>query len=519
MVHCFDGVEGKVDKWRPAVALGTSVDHPSASLIFAQQCTNAVGRQTIGPGKQLFGHACANGGVVLRPGRGFHKVLCAHGKDHGAYCGSFCPHADPSDTTGPRCEQAWAVDDMGAYLRRETDAYREAPGWGHYNEFLLDGNVWDAALPMSIEAFLTSRGDGSMSKRAHDSFLERYGVSSADVPLLTMTRSLTGLLVVGTKFAEHGDPERMDFGNGWNNRPPYHFQSNEAPAMHGPALSPPPPLPPPHPPPPRPPPLPRVLDDLNLRFRNGRPSNDLEEVGIILKQFDGLERAGRPWEACEGRACSCQGATLPGRVSAMIAYKGLSDRADRRGIPLPFRDRSGVVLRNAALSLECLYGVDAATFNLKDETQPGCTISRCDTTGEGLCEHGSRMDDCAHGDLCGFSGGAPTAWQPSDLALMLTMHKKYGSEYKERTFHSGYNEVIIASATLNRRLPHSIAAFFTLDGAYPYAKGGDRDVGVDDVTKAHRDFLQRYGLSEAQVPLLTLTPEEWDTPFSQVDRR
>jgi hypothetical protein len=36
----------------------------------------------IGVGQQLFGHGCANGGVVLRPG--MHTVLCGHGKDHGA---------------------------------------------------------------------------------------------------------------------------------------------------------------------------------------------------------------------------------------------------------------------------------------------------------------------------------------------------------------------------------------------------------------------------------------------------
>ena len=96
-----------------------------------------------GIGKQLFGHACANGGVVLKPGKGVNKLLCAHEKDHGAYCGEFCPRAldlfsgrvgVPEDMQPPWCAQAWAPADVHVYLRRATDAYRADHGWGHYNE-------------------------------------------------------------------------------------------------------------------------------------------------------------------------------------------------------------------------------------------------------------------------------------------------------------------------------------------------------------------------------------------------
>ena len=151
----------------------------------------------------------------------------------------------------------------------------------------------------------------------------------------------------------------------------------------------------------------------------------MAEIGLILKQFDGLETAGRPWEACEGNACYCQGATMPGRVSAMIAYRGLSEREDREGIPLPFEGRAGVVLRNSEVSFECMYGIDGATFNLKDPRHPGCTAEMCDTSGDGLCQHGTRADDCAHGDMCGFTGAPPTAFHPRDMKLLLEMHAKY----------------------------------------------------------------------------------------------
>ena len=97
---------------------------------------------------------------------------------------------------------------------------------------------------------------------------------------------------------------------------------------------------------------------LNARFREGRASDDVREVGIIFKQFDGQETdPTRPWEACAGVACKCQGGeTCPGRTSAMIASKRLGDRADRRAVPLPFVDRAGIG-RRLALSTHGVHGM------------------------------------------------------------------------------------------------------------------------------------------------------------------
>ena len=172
----------------------------------------------MGPGKELFGHACASGGVILRPGSN-HKVMCAHARDHGAYCGSFCPSPG-----GKLCSDAWRPEDIGEYLRLQTLSYRSSPEYGYYNEFLIHGLVWDRNLPHSIEGFLTSKGDGMVSSRAHADFLKKYGVSAEDYPLLTMTRSLTKLFVVGKKFAEKGDPTGVERGPGWLDRPPYSFE-------------------------------------------------------------------------------------------------------------------------------------------------------------------------------------------------------------------------------------------------------------------------------------------------------
>ena len=271
-----------------------------------------------------------------------------------------------------------------------------------------------------------------------------------------------------------------------------------------PPATPPPPSPPPSPPrrPARP-----TLIEINERFRTGRPSSDLSEIGVIFKQFDGLETAGRPWESCVGDTCHCQGATLPGRVSAMIAYAGLASRTDRKAISLPFGDRSGVVLRNSELAFECMYGIDGATFNLIDPERPGCTASVCDAAK--LCYHGTMTDKCHNGDMCGFVGAPPTAWHPRDVKLFLEMHKALGAPYKPPSFHSGYNEVIISSARLNRRLPDAVDAFFVLD--HKYAR---TDALSIDVVQAHRDFLKHYAKTEEEVPLLMLNPSSWEAPFS-----
>ena len=258
---------------------------------------------------------------------------------------------------------------------------------------------------------------------------------------------------------------------------------------------------------------------LNARFRDGQPSDNITEVGIIFKQFDGLEAPLRPWEACVGPLCKCwgqQGEMMPGRVSAMIAYRGLRRRADRVAIPLPYPDRTGVVLRNSEVSLECLYGIDGATNRmakgLTDPSHPGCTTTLCDTRS--LCALGNLSDGCGYGrSMCGFVGEPATAWHAADLKLLMTMHRAYGTKYTPPGFHSGYNEVILSSATLNARLPAVVEAFFVVEGAH-----ANHDATGIDVVRAHRDFLERYRLTEAEVPLLKLSPSQWDAPFSPLRR-
>ena len=71
---------------------------------------------------------------------------------------------------------------------------------------------------------------------------------------------------------------------------------------------PPPPRPPPHPLPPKHPVLAHI-EVINKRFREGKPSSQLEAVGVLMHQWDGQEEGdkGRPWQMCLDN-CMCQGA-------------------------------------------------------------------------------------------------------------------------------------------------------------------------------------------------------------------
>ena len=274
----------------------------------------------------------------------------------------------------------------------------------------------------------------------------------------------------------------------------------------GEAPAPPVPSPPHLPPQPVPPPgvpVGRGVQAINERFRNGHPSAKPEEVGVFLHMWDGQEEADKPWQMCIEH-CMCQGQFIPGRISSMIVYASLKDRADRKGIPLPF-SRGGILLHPSHLQLDCLYGIDAATYQLQDASHPGCTAEFCDPN--------NFMDQNGNAG-CGFSGAPATAWAPTDLKPLLEAHAKYGSSWKESGFHSGYNEIIINSKNHNAHLPHAVEAFFHVKGHSPVTD----DLGysiVIDVEKAHRAFLDEYGLTAEDVPLLVIDPGDWNAPFTR----
>lgn len=170
---------------------------------------------------------------------------------------------------------------------------------------------------------------------------------------------------------------------------------------------------------------------LNARFRSGRPSNILNQTGIILHQFDGLETDGAPYRMCIER-CQCQGMQLHGRISSSIISAALHERRDRRAVPLPFGSRGGLLINPNAAQVSCLYGIDGRTIDYgpswedSSTVPPGCSRSRCKRS-DGLGQEGWRYDGW-HGmtGRCGFDGQPAIAWSPSEMDMLLQAHLEHG---------------------------------------------------------------------------------------------
>ena len=272
-----------------------------------------------------------------------------------------------------------------------------------------------------------------------------------------------------------------------------------------------PPRPPASPAPPFPPPAPQAppragARGVNARFARGHPSSSMEDIGVLMHQWDGQEDHdhGRPYQMCVER-CMCQGAFIHGRVSTMVIYQGLHERSDRVKVPLPFGNRGGILLNPSVAQVDCLYPIDGGTYRLNSADRPGCSSS--------FCRPGSRDRNGGWSNACGFNGAPATAYAPKDMQTLLELHREHGPHYKAPGWHSGYNEVIINSRHYNAHLPDSVEGFFYPRGANPVT--GDLGYGITvDVRKVHRDFLAKYSLTAEQVPLLEFDPADWAMPFS-----
>ena len=57
-----------------------------------------------------------------------------------------------------------------------------------YNEFMVDGFFWNAHLPHSIEAIVSSPGD-PQARKLHAKFIKAYGLKPSDVPLVSFNKA------------------------------------------------------------------------------------------------------------------------------------------------------------------------------------------------------------------------------------------------------------------------------------------------------------------------------------------
>ena len=268
--------------------------------------------------------------------------------------------------------------------------------------------------------------------------------------------------------------------------------------------SPPPPPSPSSPPPPSPPPphpLPPIADRdavervkyINKRFVDGHASNDLATAGVIVHQFDRTENSNQPWIGCVdddvnrrrlgigGRTDSADCMNYGQRMSSSIIYGRM---APEGAGPIPLFDPTtpGIVFRPELSKVLCSYSSDAGSRS----------------RGKDGCDDGVNFCPSKIGKVDGWCDGRPHL--PGDLIHMLQGH------LHAINCPRCWNEVIISAKWSEDHLPESIEAFF-----YPV------DVSEEQyryIRTVHRDFLEFYGLSDLDKPLLEFDASNWQQPFS-----
>lgn len=263
--------------------------------------------------------------------------------------------------------------------------------------------------------------------------------------------------------------------------PPPPPPPSESPGRPAPTPPPPPPFLPP-PPPSRPPampvPQPPLVHELNARFRDGKPSNDLKQVGLILRQFDATEDHEHPWRGCPhnprhapsaaaGEDCKMFG----NRFSASIVNAALFRSEGKIRM---FSLDVGVIY-SARVTLNCIYGGDGGT---RAKPEDGCGNEYCDPSR-------SRHDSWCDG-------------QPHRVAHV--------SDVLSQLQRGNYNEVIINTKSIDDQLPQAVEAFF-------YLRGRGAALSAQRARTVHQSFLQQYKLEESKFPLLTLDMHNLERPL------
>ena len=267
---------------------------------------------------------------------------------------------------------------------------------------------------------------------------------------------------------------------------------------------------------------------LNERFAK-RPTS--LENAVLIHQWNGWSSPQELWARCPdppagGVQTVCtqdspaEIAKRRERISSTVLFKGLQDRVSPRQLPL-FSLENGVVLRTALgprngmlgprsyNKVLCAYGADAGTdySSANDE-------GRCYPAGENGCVPGcgQMIGSCR----CGFEWceGKPRPWSPNDFGALLEAQEVSGGRYAGLGSFTGYNEVIVDAAFKDEHLPHSIEAFFYVDGCKGQAVLGRKCSGRDAAAEAQAAFLAKFAPLEAEAaPLLRLRPTNWDAPF------
>ena len=246
---------------------------------------------------------------------------------------------------------------------------------------------------------------------------------------------------------------------------------------------------------------PQLCDMLNQRYEGGEPSNDLERVGLIVRQIDKLNDPHRPWLPCPaGQWCHPYSdrwvAAILSSHSRLLYYRpggkygggpdqtpGMSHAAQGTA--------GGYILDPKAVqaALLCAYSSDGATMGRTCSPlgqSPSC-IPGCYPPGE-QCQEVGRSWSCS--------------FAPSHLKQALEAARKSDNNLKFN------NELVFSSRSLDRELPNVILAFFFA------STSTQKQVG--EAWAARREFMRAYSLDDDHAPPMLRIQNEMNGEWPQM---
>ena len=181
-------------------------------------------------------------------------------------------------------------------------------------------------------------------------------------------------------------------------------------------------------------------DVLNHLFKQGKPSNNFEEVGLMVHCFDDTEGLAEPWTPCKSGFCVKSSTWWSGSIINQNLRTGFGD--------------SGLIMTPSKVELLCSYDQDAGTL------------------------------------FAGCTGKGEEYYGPGNTQGMMLEHVGRGG--------SGYNEVVIDSRKFVEGLPSSVS------GVVFGLKSGRGGNTFDRTRAVHTYvmMLDRYNLSASDFPLL-----------------
>jgi hypothetical protein len=229
----------------------------------------------------------------------------------------------------------------------------------------------------------------------------------------------------------------------------------------------------------------QIVASLNERFRYGRPSNDLEAAGVLVRQFGSTNNGGRPWEPCQLEPriwCSKYHAQWPASI--------INDRMRHTY----YQGRGGLVLQARHVHLFCAYSSDGNSMahHCDGTSGDGSTcIPGCYPASQ-QCHEVHKSWDCS--------------WPPDKLQDALE------AQLRRSNPASGWNEMVVDTKSIEVDPVSTIAAFFYLKGASNHTQWG-----MSNVEQQRQRFIQTFQLSSANAPplvQLNLHAANWSAVFS-----